>query len=81
MNNKEKDPVRNRPAEERTNNDPNVRDQDARQPDVNTISGNKDYEEANEDLTKTASDNFREDNWANDADTRFDEVDEKKSQQ
>ena len=70
------DPARNRPSEKRTNNDPNVRDEDGTQPDVNTYSSNKKSAASNENLTKTASDNFREEDWANNADTRFDEVDE-----
>ena len=74
MNDKEKDPVRNRPSEERSNNDPHVRDEDATQPDVNTYSSNKKSGSVNEDTTKTASDNFREEDWAGDADTRFDEI-------
>jgi hypothetical protein len=76
MNHNENDPGRNRPSEERTNNDPNVRDYSAQQPDVNTISNNENYAEENEDLTETASDDFREDDWAQNADATFDDVNE-----
>jgi len=70
------DPARNRPSEERTNKDPHLRDEDGTQPDVNTYSSNKKSAASNENLTETASDNFREEDWAGNADTRFDEVDE-----
>jgi hypothetical protein len=76
MNHNEKDPGRNRPSEEGTNNDPNVRDYSAQQPDVNTISTNENYAEENEDLTETASDGFTEDAWAEDADADFEDVDD-----
>ena len=67
------DPKRNRPAEKGGRNDPNVRDEDARQPGVNTISTN-DSEETNQHLTRTASDNFRKDEPGDEkADKRFDE--------
>ena len=76
MNHDVKEPGRNRPSEEGTNNDPNVRDYSAQQPDVNTISNNEGYAEEVEDLTETASDDFREDNWAKGADDTFEDVDE-----
>jgi hypothetical protein len=56
---KEKDMERNRPAEKGRSNDPNLRDEDARNPQVNTISSN-DEERDNEKLSETAKDNFRE---------------------
>lgn len=72
---KENDPVRNRPAEKGEHNDPFVRDEDARQPGASTISSN-DQAEANQDLTETTADNFREDNGDRYADPRFDETGE-----
>lgn len=70
------DPSRNRPTEEGKNNDPNIRDESAIQPGINTVSSSS-YDEANEELTKTASDDFRtEDHSDPNADRSFDEVDE-----
>lgn len=68
------DPKRNRPAENGTDNDPNLRDEDARQPGTNTISSSKN-DQANEDLTDTAASDFREGQDDKRADTKFDEVD------
>ncbi|HVK96622.1 MAG TPA: hypothetical protein VM368_02340 [Flavisolibacter sp.] len=68
---------RNRPSDKGRNNDPDIRDQDARQPGTNT-SSKSDTDEANQHITKTASDSFRtttEDDER--ADTSFDEVAEK----
>ena len=67
------DPKRNRPTEKGERNDPNIRDEDAGQPGVKTISsGNND--DANQHLTKTASDDFREDKAGDEnADKRFDD--------
>jgi len=76
MNHNEKDTGRNRPSELGRDNDPNVRDYSAQQPDVNTISTNEGYAKENEDLTKTASDGFREDDWAEGADDTFEDVNE-----
>lgn len=53
-----KEPRRNVPAEQGSNNDPNLRDESAAPPGVNTVS-NSDYDEANEELTETAADGFR----------------------
>ncbi len=67
------DPKRNRPAEKGERNDPNIRDEDARQSDMNTISSN-DSADTNQHLTRTASDSFREDSPGDEkADKRFDE--------
>ena len=67
------DPKRNRPAEKGERNDPNVRDEDASQPGLNTISSSEN-DDANQQLTKTASDDFREDSAGSEkADKRFDE--------
>ena len=68
------DPKRNRPSEEGRNNDPFTRDDDARQPGVNTMSSSEN-DNANEDLTETGARDFREDKDDERADTRFDEVD------
>ena len=67
------DPKRNRPAEDEQQNDPNLRDESAVQPGVSTLSSSKN-DEANQSLTRTTSDNFREDEEGDDkADKRFDE--------
>ena len=66
-------PKRNVPAEKGRNNDPNLRDKDSAQPGVNTIS-TTDNDDVNQKLTKTASDDFREDKPGDEkADKRFDE--------
>lgn len=68
-----KDLERNRPANKGERNDPNVRDADARQPGVSTMSSS-DSDEGNQQLTKTSADNFREDGEGDElADKRFDE--------
>lgn len=68
----EKDITRNRPTEEGRRNDPNLRDEDARQ-GANTMS-TSDTDNAKENLTRTTSDNFREDREGDEkADKRFDE--------
>ncbi|RYF79971.1 MAG: hypothetical protein EON98_13995 [Chitinophagaceae bacterium] len=68
------DPKRNVPAEEGRRNDPNIRDEDARVGNVNTMSSGEN-DEANQNLTRTTSDNFREDGQGDEkADKRFDEI-------
>jgi hypothetical protein len=68
----EKDITRNRPTEKGRSNDPNLRDEDARQ-GGNTMS-TSDTDSAKENLTRTTSDNFREDSEGDEqADKRFDE--------
>ena len=68
----EKDITRNRPTEEGRRNDPNLRDEDARQ-GANTMSTSE-TDSAKENLTRTTSDNFREDREGDEkADKRFDE--------
>ena len=59
------DPKRNRPADDGKQNDPDIRDESATQPGVNTLSTSKN-DEVNQHLTKTASDNFREDKEGDD---------------
>jgi hypothetical protein len=71
---KETDPIRNRPAVEGRDNDPNVRDEDARRPGVNTMSST-DQDSENEKVSETAADNFREEKKDQRADPRFDEID------
>lgn len=69
------DPRRNVPTEKGRNNDPNLRDESAIQPGINTVS-DSDYDEANEELTKTAADDFRENDKSEPTpDPSFDEVD------
>lgn len=69
----EKDDIaRNRPTEKGERNDPNLRDEDARQ-GGNTMS-TSDTDSGKENLTRTSSDNFREDSEGDEkADKRFDE--------
>ena len=67
------DPKRNIPAEEGRRNDPNIRDEDARQPGVNTMSSTEN-DDVNQHLTRTATDDFREDREGDEkADKKFDE--------
>ena len=69
------DPRRNKPAAEGRDNDPNLRDESAVQPGINTVSSS-DYDDDNEELTETAAGDFREED-KNEAkpDPSFDEVD------
>lgn len=67
------DPKRNRPSGEGERNDPNIRDESGVQPGVSTLS-TSDNDDVNQQLTRTASDDFREDGEGDDkADKRFDE--------
>lgn len=67
------DPKRNRPADEGRKNDPDLRDESAAQPGASTISSSEN-DEANQHLTRTASDDFRKDDKGEaKADKRFDE--------
>ena len=67
------DPMRNEPAEKGRKNDPDLRDESAIQPGVQTIS-KSDYDNANEHLTKTSSGSFGEDKNTDNADPAFDDV-------
>jgi hypothetical protein len=68
----EKEFVRNRPTEKGTQNDPNLRDEDARQ-GANTMSTSN-TDGGKDNLTRTSSDNFREDSPGDEkADKRFDD--------
>jgi hypothetical protein len=70
-----KDPRRNKPNEVGRDNDPNLRDESATQPGINTVK-NSGYDDDNEQLTKTAAGDFREkDDSEPGADPSFDEVD------
>ena len=67
------DPKRDRPAEKGRGNDPNLRDEDARQQNLNTISSN-DNDNTDQHLTRTTSDSYRDDKPGDKkADKRFDE--------
>lgn len=69
------DPRRNVPTEKGRDDDPNLRDETAIQPGINTVS-NSDYDDENEELTETAASDFREDDSADSKpDPSFDEVD------
>ena len=73
---KDNDIERNRPSEKGESNDDNLRDHTATQPGVSTISSSS-TDDANNDLTRTASDGFTEDLQDEaEADPTFDEVDE-----
>lgn len=66
------DITRNRPTEKGRQNDPNLRDEDARQ-GANTMSTSE-TDGGKENLTRTSSDNFREEVDGDEkADKRFDE--------
>lgn len=70
------DPKRNEPAEKGRNDDPNLRDESAAQPGINTVSSSN-YDDDNEKLTKTAADSFRtEADHHPNADQTYDEADE-----
>lgn len=77
MEKKHEDPERNRPVEKGRDNDPNIRDYSAQQPGVNTMSdsGAKD-QDFNQKLSRTAGDNFRENDFGKDSDPAFDEIGE-----
>ncbi|MGZ3838279.1 MAG: hypothetical protein ACXVMS_05175 [Flavisolibacter sp.] len=53
------DPIRNRPSEEGRKNDPDLRDESAAQPGTSTMSSSQ-TDDANQKLTETAADGFRE---------------------
>ena len=68
------DPRRNKRGEEGRNEDPDLRDESASQPDINTVKSSDDDD--NEQLTRTAADDFRTtDDSDRGADPSFDEVD------
>jgi hypothetical protein len=66
---------RNDFAEKGDNYDSNLRDESASQLGISTV-GNSTYDDDNEELTKTAADDFKEEkNGDGNADPTFDEVD------
>jgi hypothetical protein len=69
-------PKRNLPSDEGHSNDPHRREESAQQPGVNTYSSS-DTDDVNQDLTETASDNFRTEPFGEDADPTFDQVGKK----
>ncbi|ANE52705.1 hypothetical protein [Flavisolibacter tropicus] len=73
MNTISQDIKRNLPADKGRNNDPQRREESAQQPGVSTYSSS-DTDSLNQDLTETASDNFREEAFGKDADPNYDEI-------
>ncbi|RYZ22203.1 MAG: hypothetical protein EOO16_10085 [Chitinophagaceae bacterium] len=72
MNDKEREDIeRAHPTDEGRRNDPNIRDESAPQPGVNTISSSV-YDEDNQRTTKTAGDGFKTP-FGEDADKAFDD--------
>ncbi len=69
------DKNRNRPSESGMDNDPGLRDDSAIQPGISTISSS-DSDEADDNLTKTTSDDFLDNDFGEGADKSFDEVEE-----
>lgn len=68
---------RNLPADEGRRNDPDRREESGQQPGVNTYSSS-DTDQHNQNLTRTASEGFREEDFGTDADPAFDEIGNKK---
>ena len=64
---------RDRPAEEGRKNDPDLRDESAIQPGASTISSSP-TDDANQHLTRTASDSFRTNDTTKGADKNFDDI-------
>lgn len=64
---------RNRPSDKGESNDPNTREESAQQPGASTYSSN-DKENVNQELTRTAENDFSGDDFGADADAKFDEV-------
>jgi len=62
-----KDLNRNQPAEDGRKNDPDLRDDSAAQPGVQTMSSSS-TDDANQELTETARDSFREEDRDKNAD-------------
>lgn len=73
MNSNVNDPIRNRPAEEGRDNDPNLRDESAQQPGVNTMStSGTDF--ANQETSESVSDYEETSDFDDDtADKKFDD--------
>jgi hypothetical protein len=62
---------RARPSDEGRRNDPNIRDESAPQPGVNTISSSK-YDDDNQRTTKSSADGYKTP-FGSDADKAFDD--------
>ena len=65
---------RNRPSDEGTGNDPNLRDESAGQPGTSTLSGS-DTDYLNEETTQSVSDVEDTSDFDDDADEELDEED------
>ncbi|MDQ3682144.1 MAG: hypothetical protein M3352_03610 [Bacteroidota bacterium] len=64
---------RNRPSDVGKDNDPDLRDDTALQLGASTVSSSV-IDEVNDSLTETASDDFSEKEFGDDADKTFDET-------
>lgn len=74
MNSNLNDPSRNRPFDEGTSNDPNLRDESAGQPGVSTVGGSEtDY--LNEETTQSVSDDPETSDFDDDDDDELVEED------
>lgn len=67
---------RNLPSDEGRRGDPHRREESGQQPGVSTYSTSENDQD-NQELTKTASDQFREEPFGENADAGFDEVDKR----
>jgi hypothetical protein len=72
---KKDDNKRNRPVDDRSNNDPHLRDHSGQQPGMNTISSS-DSDPENHRLSETAKDGFHEGRPDPRADRNLDEAGE-----
>ena len=68
---------RNLPSDEGRRNDPDRREESGQQPGVSTYSSSP-TDQANQNLTRTASDGFREEPFGEDSDPNFDEIGDEK---
>lgn len=71
---------RNLPSDEGRRNDPVRREESGQQPGVQTYSSS-DTDGANQNLTKTAGDTFREEPFGEDADATFEDIDNRDGKQ
>ncbi len=71
------DPIRNRPAEKGTNNDPNIREESAYTGTQNNSDSQNGYEQANQHVTMSSMDdaNLTDFDTDDNADATFDEID------
>lgn len=77
MDKEKKEFHRNMPADEGRRNDPDRREESGQQPGASTYSSS-DTDGHNQNLTRTASDGFREEPFGEDADAAFDETGDEK---